>query len=207
MNPEFITLTVVFVLALISPGPDFFVIIRQSLTRDFRAGVFCSLGIGAGLIIHGSYCMAGLAFVISESIAVFNILKFIGAAYLIYIGIKSLRSKGFSADGAGRGGSRECSRYDAFKLGFFTNLLNPKAALFLASLFSVVISKDAMAAAQIFYVLWMAFLAVVWFVFLSYCFAGGVIRRFYMRFSKWADRALGGILIVLGIELALFRRG
>jgi RhtB (resistance to homoserine/threonine) family protein len=207
VSGEFVTFTVVFVLALVSPGPDFIIVVRQSLTRGRPAGLACAAGIGCGLLFHVAYCVAGLSFIISESILLFNILKYLAAAYLVWLGVKALRSKGNAAlSGASPAPAVVESRFQPFKTGLLTNILNPKAALFLGSLFSVVINKSTPAATQFLYGLWMIFLAVAWFSLVTLCFSNSGVKSLYSRLSAWADRVFGAVLILLGVEIALFRR-
>lgn len=92
---EWIAVCTVMALAVISPGPDFVVAVRHGIIYSRRTGLFTALGFGLGALIHVTYCMIGIAAIIASSITAFNIIKIAGAAFLIFIGIKALRSKGF----------------------------------------------------------------------------------------------------------------
>jgi threonine/homoserine/homoserine lactone efflux protein len=81
---EYYTLGLIALLAAISPGPDFAIVLRNALTHHQRAGIFTALGISAGILVHTSYCVLGLALIISQSILLFNIIKFVGAGYIIW---------------------------------------------------------------------------------------------------------------------------
>ena len=91
---QWVTVFVVGVFAVTSPGPDMLVTLRSSLVGSSRAGLFTSLGIGLGLCFHTGYSLVGLAVLISQSLVVFNMLKLVGAAYLVYVGWRSLRAPG-----------------------------------------------------------------------------------------------------------------
>ena len=90
---EFFTITLIIILAAISPGPDFAMVVKNALSRNRMSGIFTALGVSFSMVIHSTYCILGLAIVISQSLLLFSIVKYIGAAYLIYIGTKSLLAK------------------------------------------------------------------------------------------------------------------
>jgi len=89
---DFLTVAALSALAAISPGPDFAMVVKNSFSSR-KAGLFTSLGVACSILLHASYCIMGLTLIISKSLLLFNIIKYIGAAYLIYIGIKGLLSK------------------------------------------------------------------------------------------------------------------
>ena len=88
---EFLTIAVAHLFAVASPGPDFAVVTRQCVTGGTRAGVWTSLGVGAGILLHVAYCLLGVAVLLSQSPALLGAVKFIAAGYLLYLGIKSIR--------------------------------------------------------------------------------------------------------------------
>jgi len=94
----------------------------------------------------------------------------------------------------------------SFRTGFLTNLLNPKATLFMVSLFSLVLNGATPVYTQALYGFWMVFLAVSWFCFVSLCFSNRYVKNFFVRFNKYIDRTLGLALIILGLKLAFVRR-
>lgn len=83
------TVTLVHLLAVMSPGPDFIMVMKNALTYSRKAGIWTAIGIATGISVHVFYSLAGLAFIIAQSILLFNTFKLLGAAYLIYLGIKS----------------------------------------------------------------------------------------------------------------------
>ncbi|MCP4394713.1 MAG: LysE family transporter [Alphaproteobacteria bacterium] len=207
MTHEFITLTIVFFLALVSPGPDFIVIVKQSLSQNSKAGIATSLGIGVGLIIHVAYCMFGLSLIISKSILIFNLIKYIGAVYLIYIGVKAIRSNGSDFSKLTKiSKSKRQSLSKSFMIGFLTNLLNPKATLFMVSMFSLVIKEATPEYIKVFYGVWMFAVAFIWFSFVSLCFSNKHVKDFFIKFNKHVDRTLGAVLILFGIKLFLIKK-
>src|SRR5665648_995706 len=134
------TVALLNLLAAISPGPDFVVTVRNSLCYSQRAGIFTALGISLALCVHLFYCAAGIGYIISTSVVLFSILKLLGAAYLIYLGVSSFIAKGSRIDLAEERTGTDLTRLKAFRMGFLTNVLNPNATLFFLSLFTLVLS-------------------------------------------------------------------
>lgn len=205
---EFLTVAVVHLLAVASPGPDFAMVMRQSLVAGRRAAIWTSIGIGLGILIHVAYTLLGLGLIISQSVQVFNLLKLVGAGYLLYIGWKSLRAKSVSSATAADTGEtiRECLPAQALRIGFLTNALNPKATLFFLSLFSVIINPDTPQVMQLVYGLYMSVATGIWFCGLSLVLTQSRVRRGFSRFGHWIERVMGMVLIALGIRLAITSR-
>src|SRR5579871_852922 len=90
---EFITVASLHLLAVMSPGPDFVLISRNSLVYSRKTGIYSALGLALGISVHITYSLIGIGYIISKSILIFSTIKFLGAGYLIYIGYKSLRAK------------------------------------------------------------------------------------------------------------------
>jgi len=90
---EFLPLMLVFILAVISPGPDFVLILRQALLQGRRAALLSSTGIGAAMLVHVSYTILGLGLIIAQSLLLFNIVKWAGVAYLFYLGFQAFTSQ------------------------------------------------------------------------------------------------------------------
>src|SRR3990167_7597613 len=128
---EFLSISLLIMLAAISPGPDFAMVTKNSLMYTRRHGIATALGVSISLLIHASYCILGLALVVSQSLLAFTLIKTVGAAYLIYIGIKSLLAKRTKMQMAYQHASHMITLKQAFYQGFWGNLLNPKAIMFL----------------------------------------------------------------------------
>jgi RhtB (resistance to homoserine/threonine) family protein len=203
----------VFIGAMISPGPDFLIVMRNALGYSVRAGILTSIGIAFGLVFHMIYCVAGLGLLISQSIVLFNIIKWAGAFYLIFIGISSVRSKGkdlasFKKENLTKDlSSNVKSDRQAFMNGFITNLFNPKATMFFLALFSQMISPETPVEYQIGFFVLCIFTAAIWFSLVSLVMGIKEIRLFYARTSKWIDRVFGGFFIALGAKLAFSSQG
>ncbi len=205
---EFLTVAVIHLLAVASPGPDFAMVLRQSLSAGRSAAIWTSVGIGLGILVHVAYALLGLGLIISQSVQIFNIIKMIGAGYLLYIGWKSLRAKPerLVTEADEDMPLRKYTSAQALRIGFLTNVLNPKATLFFLSLFSVIIKPDTPQSVQFVYGLYMSIATGIWFCGLSFVLTQPVVRRGFIRFGHWAERCMGVVLIALGIRLALTSR-
>jgi RhtB (resistance to homoserine/threonine) family protein len=193
--------TVVFVglLAVASPGPNQAMTIRNSLASR-RAGIMTAVGVALGNAVHAFYCILGIAVLVAQSIALFSLLKYAGAAYLIYVGIRSLRAR--RRDGLGGAappvpigaGAALCS-------GLLTDVLNPKVTLFFLALFTQVIRPDTPVVAQVVYGATMVALEFLWCAALALVIGHRSVRARFERMAHWIERAMGGVLVALGLRL------
>ncbi|WP_148864372.1 LysE family translocator [Marinobacter fonticola] len=198
--PEFLTVALIHFLAVASPGPDFAVVLRQAICQSRRNALLTATGVGLGILVHVTYSLLGIGLLIQQSVTLFNILKVIGALYLTWIAIQCLRAKpGGLQVTADKGAAQSPGK--AFRLGFLTNTLNPKATLFFVSLFSVVISPGTPVDVQAFYGLYMAVATGAWFALVALFFTLPPVRHVFARFGHWLDRLMGGALMVLAGRL------
>jgi RhtB (resistance to homoserine/threonine) family protein len=208
---ELASLMAIFSFAIVSPGADLAMVMRQSIVHGRRAAIVTSFGIGAALMLHVTYTILGLGLIISQSIYLFNIVKWCGVAYLVYIGVKALRAgkadlsadavvAGGDGDGAGHSGRQ--SSFRAFGLGFLANALNPKAVFFFLSIFSTVVSAHTPIVVKFGYGLVMASCLILWFLAVSLFMTTPRMRAGFSRMSQWIDRTSGLVFIALGIKLA-----
>ncbi|KIQ31660.1 MULTISPECIES: LysE family translocator [Pseudomonas syringae group] len=202
--PEFLTVALIHLLAVASPGPDFAVVVRESVTHGRKAGTWAALGVGSAIFVHVGYSLLGIGIIVSQSIVLFNALKWAAAAYLLYIGFKALRAKPASAsDDVIKAPAGERTAKGAYVSGFVTNGLNPKATLFFLSLFTVVINPHTPLLVQGGYGVYLAAATALWFCLVARLFSQARVRAGFARMGHWFDRAMGGVLIALGIKLAL----
>ncbi len=197
------TVALLNLLAAVSPGPDFVMTVRNSLVYSRRSGIYTSLGISMALGIHLFYCAAGIGFLISKSVILFSIIKFLGAGYLIYMGIGSITAKGSKIDATEAHAGNDLTRLQAFRMGFLTNVLNPKATLFFLSLFTFVIGNSTPVYIIITISAIIIFTAFTWFTIVSIFLAQQKVQRVFLKYEQGINRTLGGFLIFLGIKVAL----
>lgn len=205
--PELITVATLHLLAVMSPGPDFVMITRNSLMYSKRTGILSAVGLGLGIMVHVAYSLIGIGLIISKSIVAFSVLKYLGAAYLIYIGYKSIRSKPkqFSNEEV-ETIQTDLTSFQAIKIGFLTNALNPKATLFFLALFTQVIHQSTPLYIKLFYGIEMSVMTFVWFSLVSLIFTNRIVKNRFSGIQHYLERATGLILIGLGIKVAVSTR-
>ncbi len=197
------TVTVINILGAVSPGPDFIVTVQNSIQHSRLKGFLTGLGVACGLLIHISYCAAGIGLIISTSPWLFSLFKIAGSSYLIWLGISSILSKSHSKEVDETGEKTMISNRKAFRTGLFTNLLNPKAMLFFLSLFTFVMNPMPPVPIVIICGAIIFLTAVVWFAMVSYFFTEKHIQKVFFRFEKTINSILGLILIYIGIRILL----
>lgn len=204
---EFLTIAIAHLLAVASPGPDFAIVLRQSLVHGRRTALWTSIGIGTGISLHIAYALLGIGLLLMGSATAFTVLKFAGAAYLAWIGVQALRSRprtvpaeGGAANGTPAPAALPTDRA-AFVTGFLTNALNPKATLFFLALFPVAVSPTTPRLVQAGYGVWLILATMAWFCFVSLVFTRPEVRRRFFRHGHWIDRVLG--VVFLGFALSL----
>lgn len=200
---EFGRVVLMHLLAVASPGPDFALVLRQSLVHGRRTAIWTALGVGAAILLHVAYALLGLGLLIRGSEPWFNAVKFAGAAYLAWIGVQALRAQPRSEDAIS--GQAPPETRGAFASGFLTNALNPKATLFFISLFALVVNPGTPKPVQAAYGLWMAVVTAVWFSLVAVLFTQEAVRRPFLRHGHWVDRALGVVFLVIAGSLAFAR--
>lgn len=195
------SVVLIHLMAVMSPGPDFFMALRNSLTYSRKTGIYTAIGFGLGIGVHVIYCVFGLALIISKSILVFNIIKFLGAGYIIYIGVMSLISKSNKIEMKTNEHKTDINPIKAIRIGFLTNVLNPKATLFFLSLFTFVISPETPNHIMILLGVIMMVNTAIWFSLVAVFFTQKRIQRFYNQFQRIFNRIFGSILIAIGIKI------
>ena len=214
---EFLTIVVAHALAVASPGPDFALVLRQSLAHGRRTAVWSSIGIGCGISVHIVYCLLGLGYFLKDSAVALATVKYLGAAYLAYVGVQALQAKVRQSDiDVGRGLSptpmetvghkaRPTNQTirAAWTTGFLVNVLNPKAALFFIALFPLAVSVHTPKLIQAGYGLWMTLATMAWFSFVSVVFTREEVRRNFLAHGHWIDRALGVVFLGFALSLAV----
>lgn len=205
MITQFFTIGILLLLTAMLPGPDFAIVTKNTILYSRRTGIMTALGIASAVLIHISYCMLGLALVISQSLLIFNAIKYIGAFYLIYLGVNALLEK--QADIIVNNEQRilrkkELADIVAFRQGFLCNLLNPKATLFFLALFTVVIKPHIPIFWQLVYAVEIFVIVFGWFFTLSVILSHPRMVSLLNKIEKYISKILGVFLIGFGLALA-----
>ncbi|KVA08394.1 lysine transporter LysE [Burkholderia latens] len=204
-----------FVLAVfllnVTPGPDTAYIVGRSVAQGRSAGLMSGLGISAGCCVHALACAFGLTALLAASAAAFTVIKLVGAAYLIYLGVRMIFSKQAGAPAEAPAGQPAVAKplRQLFMQGFWTNVLNPKVVLFFVSFFPQFVSADSPHKALAFLALGSVFvvMSTIWSCIVAWV-AGTVTQRFSGKpgVKKWLDRTVGSAFVGLGLRLAATQR-
>lgn len=205
-STTFLAVAFISLIAAISPGPDFFIVFRNSLVYSRKAGIMTTFGISAAIIIHLTYTLVGIGVLIAEDPFLFALVKYSGVAYLLYIGLKGIIASFKPAPFV----ALECSKASnqiapsaAFMQGFWTNLLNPKAAIFFISLFSQLIDASTPMLIAVAYGAINWSIALGWFILLSCLLTHQKVVGRIDRYRAYVDRVMGGVLMMLDFKMLL----
>ncbi|KTD35833.1 lysE family transporter protein [Legionella nautarum] len=199
---EFLSITVLIMLAAISPGPDFAVVTKNSLLFSRRAGIYTALGVSVSLLIHAVYCILGLAIIISQSLLAFSIIKYLGAAYLIYIGVKGILAKRSAITVDQELSQSTITGLQAFYQGLLCNLLNPKAIMFLLAFFTLIVKPGNSLLFEMGYGLEIAVIHMIWFSSLSMMMTHNAVKTQLNRIQYYIVKAMGAVLVAFGVRIA-----
>ncbi|MGU7783355.1 LysE family translocator [Burkholderia sp. PU8-34] len=195
----------------VTPGPDTAYIVGRSVAQGRGAGLMSALGISAGCCVHALACAFGLTALLAASAAAFTVIKLVGAAYLIYLGVRMIFAKQAAGADAAPAAPVAAAKplRQLFMQGFWTNVLNPKVVLFFVSFFPQFVSADSAHKALAFLTLGAVFvvMSTLWNSMLAWV-AGSVTRRFSGKpgVKKWLDRTVGSAFVGLGLRLATAQR-
>jgi RhtB (resistance to homoserine/threonine) family protein len=198
---ELLAVITITILAVISPGPDFAMVSRNSLLLSRRAGLLTALGIGGGVLVHVAYTILGVGLLIQNSIALFHALKLVGAAYLVWLGTRMLAAK--LGGNAVATAAATLSDGQALRVGFLTNALNPKTTVFIVSLFIQVVEPTTALPVQIGYGAFIAAAHILWFALVALFFSAGPVRQRILAVYHWIDRSFGALLVGFGVMLGV----
>lgn len=196
------------VLLNMTPGSDTVYVLTRSAVGGRKTGIISALGISGGILIHSVLAAFGLSVILAQSALAFNIVKFAGAAYLVFLGIKAIFTKKLLLKPDGE--PQEVKPFQTFRQGVLTNALNPKVALFFLALLPQFVSPDNTYGALPFLLLGLTFFttSTVWSCFLA--FIASYASRLLQRSEKvqlWANRATGIIYILLGLNVLRVKLG
>lgn len=198
---EFLTVVFLHFFAVASPGPDFILVTRQSVSRGRRAAVLTSLGIAFGIIFHSLAAITGLTFIVASQPFVFLCLKVSASLYLFYLGFMSIVQTTTKVNSSKNQDSKELN---SFFIGLITNVLNPKAIIFFITLFSIVLESTTPVILLIVYGLYMSLATFLWFVAISYIFTNTNLTNRYLHLLPSFEKIIGVILIIIAVQILIY---
>ena len=193
----------VHALAMLSPGPNVLVVTQAALADSRRAGVWTAFGIAAGTAVWSSAALFGLGVLFAQAPWLTLGVGLLGGAYLIYLGMRLWRGAHRDPFALATPAARRPARsaVQAFRVGALTNLTNPKALVFFASVFAALLPAALPLAIRLAAIGIVVANAAAWHVGLACFFSIRGTQRVYARVKPWVDRTAGAMLIGLGLRL------
>ncbi|WP_432217719.1 LysE family translocator [Pseudomonas kribbensis] len=198
-----LSLALLWTVAVVTPGPNFFNIAQLAVSRSRRHGVVAALGVASGTVLWGLAGGLGIQSLFSAAPALYLSFKIAGGCYLIYLGLKQFKRKAPVAQGAP--GTTEQTLLGAYGRGFLGNMTNPKSALFVATIFATAMPAHVPPMLLVLAVLTMATLSFSWYCSVALFFASRRIAGVYERSRTWLDRLAGGCYLLFGAHLVANR--
>jgi len=189
------------ILIMLSPGPDMAIVTRNTILGGKGAGLTTSLGVLTGNLVHIGYCVVGIGMLISRSIVAFSVLRYAGAAYLVYLGVSSLLAGRNPETAVAR--KRAVRRHGWYVQGFINNILNPKGTLFYLGVFTMVITPDTGAGVTVLLILIMVSISSLFWLAFVMTLDHPAVRRLLDRSQVAVNRIFGVLLVSIGLRVAL----
>lgn len=198
-----------YVTIVVSPGPNFALVSRLAVRREDKAAWGAILGLALAATFYGVLAMVGLSALLQQVGWLTRIVQIVGGLYLVWLGVQAWRNAGVMTNATETHESgliadrRETWR--GVRLGALVNLSNPKGITFFVSLYAVAVPPDTAVWAKATILASSFAIEIVWYGFVIVALSTGRARRVYDRFGAWIERAIGSLLILFGIRLAITR--
>lgn len=199
--PNLIGLATMHILMAMLPGPNTVVVGWYSATRSRSDGLKAVAGVVVASLLWVVLAIGGVGALLLEAGWLYRALCFVGAAYLIYVGVRLLRA-GFTLKGSGQAAAPQLAGRGPFTAGLMTTLSNPKSAVFWTSAFLVALPPHAPDWIYPTIVAIIAVQSTLWYGTLALFFSTGVAQKLYQRIARYLDLLAGGVMIALGLKLA-----
>jgi RhtB (resistance to homoserine/threonine) family protein len=191
-------------MAAMSPGPAFLVVTRISVGEPRRVALAAAFGVANAALFWAIAATLGVHVLLAEAAWLYGILKLAGGTYLIWLGIQAWRHAGALATSTSNALSMNC--WQAWRLGFSTNLANPKVIVFYGSIFVALFAPNTPSWARIAALLIVAANESWWFALVALLFSSRPAQAAYRRARRWIDRATGAVMVIFGFRLILGAR-
>lgn len=202
---NFITFMVTALFFIMTPGIDTVFVLNKSMVQGKTSGTYATLGVNAGVLVHTLFAALGLSVIVANSAIAFTVIKYAGAAYLMYLGFLKLKDNKNMLTTKDIG-NRKTNAKDNFVSGFVTNALNPKVALFFLAFFPQFIDPEQVENPLPFLVLGLtyALIGTVWFLVLTF-FAGIFSTKIKgnEKTGRWLNKFSGVLFVLMGLKIAL----
>jgi RhtB (resistance to homoserine/threonine) family protein len=191
------------ILAVVSPGPDFAIILRNGLRYGRKVGLATACGIASGVVVHTTYALLGLSYIVAKYVWVLEFVRYAGAGYLIWLGISAFKPQREQAVDKNEDGPVSLSLGTSFRQGFLCNVLNPKTMLFFVALFTQVITTNTAMDLKIGIGAFISLIHLIWFTFIVFVVTNSNTQRLVKNWRNSIEKAVGICLLGLGTKLAI----
>lgn len=206
--PAFATVAALAVIEVMVPGADFSLIVRNALAYDRKRALFTALGVVVSMLIHCSYAVLGIGEFLIDNPLIMNGIRYAGCIYLCALGAQLLYKGSVRVDSklANKhnvaSDNQDMSYGRAFRLGFFSNLLNAMAIVYLTSIYTSVLQPDMPKGILLMLILESPLIGLLWFSLVAMLFTYGGIKRVMSRYQPYVDRVVGIALLLISYKIA-----
>ncbi|WP_428742071.1 LysE family translocator [Tenacibaculum sp.] len=201
---NFMAFFVATILFILTPGIETIFLINKSISQGRKSGVYTAFGLNTGALVHTLFGALGLSIIVAKSAIFFALIKYLGAAYLIYLGVMKIISRKGMIENLDEEQKKNSAKSD-FKSGFITNILNPKVALFFLAFFPQFISSDQIENPMPFIFMGVSYavMTTIWYLILT-SFAGAFSKKIKenQKIGIRLNKISGAIFVLMGIQIA-----
>ena len=203
-----ITLASIHFIALMSPGPDFALVVQNATRHGRQTGLFIALGLSFGILLHSIFSLTGISYLVHQQPTVFALLQLAGGSYLLYLGCGALKATWHTInhhdDESPDTEAKDLiltNKREAFSKGFATNILNPKALVFFISLMSSLVPADMSTAGKGAAMLILWGLSLFWFSLLAWMLSTKTLQKKLHEATVYIDGLCGAVFTIIGISI------
>ncbi|PMM58044.1 LysE family translocator [Vibrio splendidus] len=200
----FVTVAIAHFLALLSPGPDFVIVVKSAVRNKGTKALGVAFGIASANAVYIALCLVGVGSILAASVSVMIALKIVGGLFIVYLAVQAIRAKKCNynnIDVVPENASSQTTFLKEFITGFLSGALNPKNLLFYLSLFTVVLNNDVSFMFKLGLGVWMTVVVFVWGAAIIFLLSAPKVRREFTRVAYYIDKVTGVMLGLLGLTI------
>ncbi|OCH53729.1 LysE family translocator [Vibrio cyclitrophicus] len=203
-----ITLASIHFIALMSPGPDFALVVQNATRHGRQTGLYIALGLSCGILLHSLLSLTGISYLVHQQPTLFAIIQLAGGSYLLYLGYGALKATWYTilhhdddTDSVHSTDLILTNKREAFSKGFATNILNPKALVFFISLMSSLVPADMSLSGKGFALLILFGLSLFWFSLLAWMLSTKALQKKLHEATVYIDGLCGAVFTIIGVSI------
>ncbi|WP_439147301.1 LysE family translocator [Vibrio sp.] len=203
-----VTLASIHFIALMSPGPDFALVVQNATRHGRQTGLYIALGLSCGILLHSLLSLTGISYLVHKQPTLFAIMQLAGGSYLLYLGFGALKATWqiiqYHDDDSEFVNSKDLiltNKRDAFSKGFMTNILNPKALVFFVSLMSSLVPADMSLSGKGFALIILFGLSLFWFSLLAWMLSTKALQKKLHEATVYIDALCGAVFTIIGFGI------